>query len=585
MKLTRQQIEAVRIPDSAFVEACPGSGKTRTITAKLMHLVDVIGHTPRKIACITYTNAAVHEIERRIRRYGLSTDESICQIATIHSFCLRNIFGPYCWKLPAFQDGFELLPPDADEYLEIAESVYSEYDSDFAWAVQNAFKGVRHEHTGSILVESPLDEEIASKFLQKLESKRIITFNTLLYYSYRLLADHSEISKGVASKFNWILMDEFQDTTALQCELLNQVTRFGSTKFFLVGDPNQSIYAFTGANPDLMYDFSVGIRAKSDLILDRNWRSSKKIVNDAEKIFRRQDPMVAVGPHRDSGFTPKVVHARDPFDGISRHFLPQLHESDIPYGDAAILAPQRWVLHKIAKQLITREVPIVGVGTRPYNSNKYTFARLLETLCAAASSAQPISMNPVHRELIAFLTDFTGHSYSELHSFAGRKLVVRLVNSLSRTIVLDAPAVTWISTAIDEMVSAFRSEELISSIDAERLVKSVSALICDISSNNDIHLTVRGLSSYANFSDSLKLLTIHGAKGLEFDAVALIDLHERRIPHNSINTTTNCIERQRILEESKRLFYVGITRAKQILMYFTDSSDSRNQPSRLLNLL
>ena len=194
-------------------------------------------------------------------------------------------------------------------------------------------------------------------------------------------------------------------------------------------------------------------------------------------------------------------------------------------------------------------------------------------------------MNRVHRELVAFLTEFTGRSYSELHSFAGRKLVVRLVNSLSCRTELDAPAVTWISTATTEMVSAFRSEELISSRDAERLAKSVSALICEISSNNDVQLTVRGLSSYASFSDSLKLLTIHGAKGLEFDAVALIDLHEGRIPHNSINKSTNCIERRRMLDESKRLFYVGITRAKQILMYFTDDSDSRNQPSRLLNLL
>ena len=187
MRLTEQQIEAVRHPESALVEACPGSGKTRTITAKLMHLLDTSGNTPRTIACITYTNAAVHEIERRIRTYGFSPDGSRCQVATIHSFCLRNIFGPYYWKLPQYTEGYELLPPDTERFLEIAESVYSQYHSDFNRDVQAAFRGLRREHNGSLVVKSPLNDEIASKFLSLERNQLVTDFNGLRLLYHPLL--------------------------------------------------------------------------------------------------------------------------------------------------------------------------------------------------------------------------------------------------------------------------------------------------------------------------------------------------------------------------------------------------------------
>ena len=292
--------------------------------------------------------------------------------------------------------------------------------------------------------------------------------------------------------------------------------------------------------------------------------------------------MVAVGPNRNYGFTPEAIHAGNPFEGIAQHFLPQLLQNNISYGDAAILAPQRWALHDVAKQLRRREIPIVGVGARPYNSIKHSLARLFETLCATVSSPHTKSVIPIHRELIRSLADFTGHSYSNMHSFAGRKLVLQLVNSLSSMTDLDTPAVIWLSNAANELVSVFSSEDIISRRKSEKLIEAVSALIDDINSNVNDHLTVRALSSYANYSDSLKLLTIHGAKGLEFDAVALIDLHEGQIPHRSINNATNPEEEKRILEESKRLFYVGITRAKKIVMYFTDDVDRRKPASRLL---
>ena len=585
MKLTEQQRKAVQYPGSVFVEACPGSGKTRTIAAKLLHLLDDSRDTPRKIACITYTNGAVHEIENRIRSYGWNASESIYQVATIHSFCLRNVFGPYYWKLPQFQGHYELVPPDSEKYSDVAKSIYCQYGSNFTWDVQQAFRNIRREHDGSVCTKPPLNEEIASLFLLQLERERFIDFNGILYYSFRLLVDHPKISNSIAARFSWILVDEFQDTTSLQIEILKQIARFGLTKFFLVGDPNQSIFGFTGAKPSLMNEFSDLIQANSDFVIDRNWRSSKKIINDAEKICRRVDRMLAVGEYRSYQFLPIHTHARDPLHAVAQHFFPILQEHGIAYGDAAILAPQRRSLRYVAKMLINQGVSIVGVGARPYNTYKYTFASFLEKLCASACSRQPHLIRSVHRELLNFVSDFTGQECYDFDSFVGRRLVVQLIRTLTPKTNIEDLAEPWITAAIEEIVLALRSKELLSKHDGIRLSASASELIEEISKSSHTPLSVRTLSSYANYRDSLKLLTIHGAKGLEFEAVALIDLHQDKIPHSSVNKAINEFERMQLLEEEKRKLYVGITRAKRILMYVTDDSRIDNVPSELLNLL
>ena len=586
MNLTKQQRQAVLYHDSAFIEACPGSGKTRTLAAKLLHLLDEVRETPRKISCITYTNAAAHEIENRLRLYEQNGDDASYEVSTIHSFCLTNVLSPYYWKLPNLNAGYEILPSDSDKYEEIVRSICHRHNLQFNLDTKRAFEGLGRNTDGSPIALYPLDSkpDVALGFWSELERQGLIDFTNIIYYSYLLIASHSSIAKSLACKFSWILIDEFQDTTALQFEVLKKIAGFKITKFFLVGDPKQSIYGFAGADPALMYKFSNIIRAKSDFVINKNWRSSQRIIECAEKLLPRSLPMAAVGVQRDFQFRPFHCHCESPYDGIFYHFLPLLQEHGVSYGNAAILAPWWITLYQLGRKLSQDGIPIVGPGARPYRRSKYLFARFAERICEYIETSETHLIPLLERELFFLVRDLTGQVNFRIFSYWGRRIVIQLVKEMSHGTDLEDPAEAWLKSSTDSMREILETEQLIQGDHGNILSESVNDLIKEICERSDFQLRVRDMAIFSSYSNNMKLLTFHGAKGLEFDAVALIDVHEGRIPHFSIKHKSSG-EQQQMIEESKRLFYVGITRARKILMYFTDDCDKRNSPSRLLNLV
>src|ERR1043165_8374449 len=124
MKLTDEQNAAVRCDGDVMLTACPGSGKTRVIISKLSRVIDVVRDTPRAVACITYTNAAVHEIEARLRYYMQPGDDLYFDVCTIHSFCLNHIFRPFCHLIKGYKRGFKVLTPDSAEFEEHVTAVW-----------------------------------------------------------------------------------------------------------------------------------------------------------------------------------------------------------------------------------------------------------------------------------------------------------------------------------------------------------------------------------------------------------------------------------------------------------------------------
>ena len=122
MNLNKVQREAVKHNANTLIVACPGSGKTRTLVGKLLHCLEEVHDTSRKVACITYTNAAVYEIENRLRKFGRLGDEDFCDISTIHSFCLVNIISRFYWRIPEYSNGFAVITPENDEFKKILET-------------------------------------------------------------------------------------------------------------------------------------------------------------------------------------------------------------------------------------------------------------------------------------------------------------------------------------------------------------------------------------------------------------------------------------------------------------------------------
>ena len=126
MNLTTEQKNAVQCISNLMLTACPGSGKTRVIISKLLRILDDLRESPRSVACITYTNTAVYEIESRIRQFIQPGDDSNYEICTIHSFCLNFIFRPFCYLVDGYTKGFKVITPENKEFNEIVNSIWAQ---------------------------------------------------------------------------------------------------------------------------------------------------------------------------------------------------------------------------------------------------------------------------------------------------------------------------------------------------------------------------------------------------------------------------------------------------------------------------
>ncbi len=580
MKLTTEQKNAVRCEDNVLITACPGSGKTRVIISKLVRVMEEVRNTPRMVGCITYTNTAVHEIETRLRHHAQPGDENFYDIGTIHSFCLNHIFRPFCHFLVGYKQGFKVLTPDSEEFARYVASTRERFGRNSAtFSDIDEFVNLRispdGEPVGGCIDRGTITPGMARSFWETVHRAGYVDFANIIYYSLLLLRDRPEVLNYVASRFAWILVDEFQDTSDLQVDILTLIADRGQTRFFLVGDPLQSIFRFAGARPELTYDFAGRIGARTDLPLSGNFRSSQPIVDHAELIFARTPPMEALGPARAYTEQPQWRHGRSPFEVLTGYFLPALEALGISYGNAAVLASSWFPLFPLGRQLREYGISIAGPGARPYK-RRTLFAPLAEQVCGYLMESNPDAIVEIERTLFNTLLDMTGRANFDVFSYRGRIVVFRLLEKGKELYEKHTGAVAWLEAAANAFSCVLVDAEYITERERRLFAASVEEMRSDMQRNTKdwANLVIADLGIYASPYAALKLSTLHYAKGREYDAVAMIDLHEGKIPHYYSRSADE-------IEEHKRLFYVGVTRARRFLLYVTDKS-GRKGPSRFL---
>ncbi|MCH8151392.1 MAG: ATP-dependent helicase [Planctomycetes bacterium] len=573
--LNANQQAAVAGGDHRCLISCPGSGKTRTLVAKLVRCVDAVRDSTRKLGCITYTNSAVHEIERRLRKHLSSTDHECCEISTIHSFSLNNILRPYHHLLPEFESGFEIVPPDDPSYKSLVSDLVSRHSIP-PWAVPR-FEGLQRYPDGRLHIPDGITQEAAEDFVQSMDESAQTTLPDIVYHSCRLIEAHQHISRGLAARFAWLLIDEFQDTSTSQVVMLKEIARHGHTHFFFVGDPNQSIYEFSGARPELMQDFADHVSALDNIRLTGNYRSSSRIIAYAERLCPCTPPMQGVGQDRDCPIEPRYIHCGSILEAVWEHFVPALDELGIPLGDAAVLAPQWFSLLHLARDLRDREVPVIGPGARPYRRSR-EFAQFAEHACAYLEDREPRTALATHRALFIMLLNISGEKDWRVYSFEGKMTLLKLLLLAQELREQHPHATEWLAQAGQQMEAILVEDGFLPAAHSDALTHSAQEMIDDIRRNvpDAANLSTEHLGLFARPSRCLRLMTMHRAKGQEFDAVAIVDLHDDKVPHFSMHGSPTAIA------EARRLLYVATTRARKLVMWCSDTSNARNEPCRFL---
>jgi DNA helicase-2/ATP-dependent DNA helicase PcrA len=575
VRLSAVQREAVGHPGSLSLVSCPGSGKTRTLVAKLLATVDEVRDGTRLIACITYTNAAVNEIEVRVGQASASALD-LCEVETIHSFCLKHILACHSWRLPGFADGFSVLAPEDPVFIEITSGVIK------ACGLNQRAQGEFEQLSrGSGVFPDAITKQAAEMYWAALDSRCLMDFSCMIYWSAKLVDDVPYIARGLASRFRWILVDEFQDTSLLQVGILRAIHRHARTKFFIVGDPFQSIMSFAGAHPALFDKFGQEIGSRSDLQLLSNYRSSLRILKLADSLCRRPAPMEAVGVERNHPHEPCWHSVTSMPAGVADVFLPEVKKYGIRLSEVAVLA-NRWTsLIPLARGLRDRQIPTVGPGSRPYKRANHLLAPLVEQVAAQASEPRRSGgFAQVRREIRRLVQTVTKGSLADL-GFAGDVASTRLIRSAQNLAGLGDPATSFLTAFGNQVAEELRRAGFLSKEQSQLVERSGPAMVADIAAHESEHkmrtITIRDLGLFARGSESVRLMTMHGSKGREFDAVALVDVFDGHVPFFKA-TPGDEIE-----AEGRRLLYVAMTRARKLLMVFTLTSYSdKKSPSRFL---
>lgn len=579
MRLTAEQRAAVNERGNVCLVSCPGSGKTRTIVAKLIHCIDTVEGSTRRVACITHTNAAADEIDCRLREICFGNEDIYYDVCTIHGFALQNILRPFSHLLPEFGAGFTVLTSSDEVYIAKAEELIALAGTNVQF---EEFERIQRNANGHPMPLDTVPEEIQREWCRWLDANALVTLNEIVYHAGRLVSSYGHIASALASRFAWILVDEFQDSSAAQILILKEIHRYGRTTFFCVGDPNQSIYGFAGASPGLLEDFARHIGANTAHRLTGNFRSSARICAKAELLCNSVPPMQAVGRHADFQLEPQHLTVAAPINGISDNFLPSIRQLGIPLGNAAVLAPSWFSLFTLAGQLRRAGVPCIGPGARPYKRSHF-IGHLLEPLGAFLEGRSAAMAIAVQRALYTVIAELTGHPSRSIFDFKGRVAVCKILAEATTARRTSGLAVVWITDVSTRIAETLAASDFIAHDHAAQLRESAGQMVQDIQNRpNGAGLTVAELGIFAHPENCLQLLTVHKAKGREFDAVAVIEMHDGRFPFFTINQLTDEQERAARYAESRRVVYVAATRAERILMFFSDRRDFRNRPSPFL---
>ena len=633
--LNQQQYEAVVYSDGpALVIAGAGSGKTKVLTHKIMHLLKN-GYNGEEILALTFTNKAAREMKERISTLLGAEFSSKIWMGTFHSNFLR-ILKTHCDRL-GYASTFTIYEP-ADTKSLLKSIIKEECLDEKKYAVnivancissaKNALKFPDDYANDPALMardrhhDCPYISEIYRIYQQRCKVAEAMDFDDILMFTNILFRDNPDILEKYQTKFKYILVDEYQDTNFAQHMIIRQLVA-KNQRLFAVGDDAQSIYSFRGANISNILGLSKLFPNLKIFKLERNYRSTQMVVNAANSLIAKNTRQIRkdVFSENELGNKLLVMEAATDLDEgkkVSSKLFEIKMRQHFLYSDFAILyrtnAQSRIIEEALRKDNITYRIyGGMSFYQRREIKDALCYFRLAvnpddnEALCkiinypvrgigettvgklrklAADSNA---SIWTVLQNIENIDSNFNTGTKSKLASF--RELIERLTTIAVSSDAYSAAVLIYDETGLLRVLNTSDSPENVSKREnLDELLNAIKAY-CESSENEYKSLSdfVANISLIteqdedADTSDKVTLMTVHAAKGLEFNNVFIVGLEENLFP--SFRSVSNYAE----IEEERRLLYVAITRAKKncIMTYarsrFRNGQSMFTEKSRFIN--
>ena len=588
-KLNDKQLEAVKINEGPLlVLAGAGSGKTRVLTTKVAYLIDELGIPPEHILAITFTNKAAKEMKDRVVSMLGPIAYSI-QISTFHSFGLLIMKENY--EALGYKNNFTIL--DSDDTLTLIKKIMKELNMDSKIynpkAIRNKISGAKNEMLDAKGYKKYANTEFDEKVVQvyeiyerKLQLNNSVDFDDLLMLPIKLFSNRPDILKGYQEKYQYILIDEYQDTNSAQYLLVKQL----SAKYknvCVVGDESQSIYSFRGANYRNILNFEKDYQNCNTVYLEQNYRSTTNILNAANNVIRNNKERKDKNLWTENGVGDKIIYHRSKSEAEEREYVVtevmKLIDNGVKREDIAVLYRTNAQSRNIEEGFLKNNIPYKVVGSF-YFYNRKEIKDLISYLKLIYNPYDDVSLTRVINVPKRGIGDKTLSNLSEqanslnLSMFEAindgkclefKKIIEELIKDKDNYTLTELVDVVLEKTGMKQELISENSVEAEIRLENLEEFKSITAnfensygVVSLEEFLNEISL-VADISEHKNEIDVVTLMTVHSAKGLEFDYVFLIGMEEGIFPHS------NSFSDNSALEEERRLCYVAITRAKKKL--------------------
>jgi len=629
--LNPKQREAVKyLSGPSLVLAGAGSGKTRVITAKIAHLIDHAQMSPRNIFAVTFTNKAAREMKARVTKLLEGMNSSGLNISTFHTLGLNILRREY--KAAGLRPGFSILDEQDVEQLLKELSKKNEADKqtlqEARWQISNWKNELVDPETALSRAEDDFQAFYAvlyGAYKDALRAYNALDFDDLILRPVDLLRNDAELRERWQNRVRHLLVDEYQDTNGAQYELVRLLVGVRA-QFTVVGDDDQSIYAWRGARPENLARLKEDFPELRLIKLEQNYRSTGRILRSANELIANNPHVFEkrlwseLGP----GDLLRIVNTRDEDDEAERvatELIQHRFNTGCDFSEFAILYRGNHQARQFEKALRTHNVPyFVSGGTAFFSRTEVkdamSYLRLISNTDDDAALLRII--NTPRREI--------GHSTIEkLSQYAGERKtsLFDAIDEFGLEQQLGTRPMAKLREFHDWMTGLQKRaehqtpvevvEQLLKDIDyrdwldqtsssdkvAERRWENVRDLVDWLQRLlDDEHKgeTLAELVSHLSLMDILErqdedeagdrvaLMTLHAAKGLEFPTVFLVGMEEGLLPHQSSIDEGN-------IEEERRLAYVGLTRAQRRLIITSASKRRRGgelvscEPSRFLQEL
>ncbi len=598
MNMNPKQLEAVNhFEGPALVLAGPGSGKTRILTNRIIHLINEKNISKDNILCVTFTNKAAKEIKERIAHSLNESESYVSWVGTFHSICSRILRkdGRYVGV------GVNFVVYDTNDSLALIKESMKSLNIDIKkinpYAVMEAISSAKNE-----MVDENEYTKISFNFFyknvsriyplyqKKLRENNALDFDDIIGMTLKIFLEHPLILEKYQDAFKFILIDEYQDTNKAQYTLAKMLAE-KYKNLFVVGDMSQAIYSFRGADYRNILQLEKDYKNLIVYHLDQNYRSTKKILESAVKVIKNNPSHIHLDLWTDNEEGDEI----DLFTGLNEHEESmyvcdsiQRHRSlGLDFSKFAILYRTNAQSRTIEEYLIRSGIPYkifggVGFYSRKeikdlvsylkvfYNpKDSISWERVLNTPTRGVGDKTIEKIKEANFDL-NLIDQKTKFPFSDLIQSADLHSTLELLDM----VLEKTNYISWINDGTEE------AESRIENIQELRSVASQFLLLADFLEN--VSLIESSNKAKDSEVEAVTLMTVHSAKGLEFDHVYMIGMEEGLFPHS--RSLMNPTE----IEEERRLMYVAITRARRKLtlsnakarLYF--GNVQMNLPSRFL---